>query len=223
VIYQCHPDAQRTSAPFGDCYQAFCLDPLTNARLVENCPELAAEENRYALSEYAAMLYFWRNPKNNPDDWIGFTSHRQMEKVRFVLERAHLEQLNHFDILTWGWLDVGNIRAQAETWHAGITEAATRTLGHFGIGMPREWHSGACGVFANYWAMRMTAFKEYMSWSWPLVSWMLKNPEGLTFLEKHPRHENGVGYLMERLFIVWYGGKRISVFDLVGNTEVRSG
>ena len=124
---------------------------------------MADELNRYALSEYAAMLYFWRHPHCAREDWIGFTSYRQMEKVRFVFEHAHLKQLRYCDILTWRWLDVGNVAAHAEESHPGITAAVLRTLGHFGLRLPCDWHSSQAGVFANYWAVRMDTFNAYMS------------------------------------------------------------
>jgi hypothetical protein len=223
VIYQCHPNDNRFTESFGPLYRTFSLDRLANLNLLMRAPELLTEENRYALSEYAAMLHFWRNPDRRPDNWIGFTSYRQMEKVHFTLQPQHLDGLREYDILTWGWLTVQtrNIGAHAEAYHPGIVATMARLLGHFGLAFPPEWSNCASAVFANYWLMSVRNFNEYMHWSCPLIQWMLANPEGDPFLTQKRQHENGIGYIMERLFIVWYNAHRKSVFDLVNQIPVK--
>src|SRR5947209_19783424 len=104
MIHQCYFAAtQRGELLDSPVYQGFGLEPEVNPQLIRNCPELEDAKTRQALVEYAAMLHLWRNPQEDPDAWIGFTSYRQRDKSPVIFtSRQQVEQaLAGADVLGW--------------------------------------------------------------------------------------------------------------------------
>src|SRR5437588_820896 len=107
MIYQCYfAPTQREKLFASPVYRGLGLEPDVNPELTRNCPELEGAKNRTALVEYGAMLHLWRNPPEDRDPWIGFTSYRQVDKFPqspvFASAQQISELLNGTDVVGWG-------------------------------------------------------------------------------------------------------------------------
>lgn len=211
MIHQCYFEpSQRPHLFTSPLYRGFGLYTAVNPDLARNCPELADPKNQQALSEYAALLHLWRNPDLDDDPWIGFSSYRQLDKFPTILEdRQALEGcLARCDVVGWGFyafFDASSGRPislaeQGERFHPGITSALWRLLLWRDEALPANYLLENSGLFCNYWVMSKSNFDEYMRWSWPLVQGFLEHPD--SFSQSHAR---ALAYLVERLFICWYG------------------
>jgi tetratricopeptide (TPR) repeat protein len=211
MIYQCYFEAsQRTSLFDSPLYRGLGLSRVVNPDITRNCPELEDPASQTLLSEYAAMLHLWRNPAPDGDPWVGFTSYAQLKKSPVILtDRAALEaDLAQYDVVGWGFCDCVDtlsgrpvsVAAQAEACHPGITAALCRLLGEAGEAVPLAYLAGTSGLYCNYWAMPWANFEEFMAWSWPLVRRCLERRDAYT-----RSHARSLGFLIERLFICWYG------------------
>lgn len=218
MIYQCYFAPEQTSGLFrSDAYRGFGLEPGVNPSLVDRCPELESAATRLALTEYAAFLDVWRHLPFDDDDWIGFTSHRQLEKTDFVFgSRAEVGRLlSGHDFLAWHWWRVDHVRlgaltgaaAQGEISHPLLHSFTVDVLGRFGVDLPDAYFRAPEVPFANYWVLDKRRFDAYMEWSWPLVRCALEIEHPY---KSNPRSWNArddkrkaVGYFMERLFVIW--------------------
>jgi hypothetical protein len=216
MIYQCYfKEEQRAILFEQEPYQEFGLEPVVNPLLLEACPELSDPTTRIALCEYAAFLYLWRRLENERDDWIGFTSYRQLDKSHVVFgskaDVAH--QLAEVDLLAWHGCAVGNVRsrrlrgtaAQSELGH-GLHKFTLDMLRPFGIKLPKAYQTAPVAPYASYWILRKAHFAQFMEFSWPIVQAALA--------ARHPYKDvpsrgywddqrKRVGYFAERLFIIW--------------------
>jgi hypothetical protein len=215
VIYQCYFRAEHAPRLFsGEPYVGFGLEPDLNPHLLENCPELADPATRLALSEYAAFLNLWRRLSIDDDDWIGFTSYRQLDKSDLVFEsKRQVERLlKRYDVLAWHvWL-VGHLAfkgltgpaAQAEHAHPDIHWFIRDLFAHVETPIPDGYFTADAVPYANYWVMSKARFRSFMEWSWPLVQHALalnhpyKRPG-----RPHADSGRAVGYVAERLFVIW--------------------
>jgi hypothetical protein len=167
-------------------------------------------------SEYCGMIYAWYDT-NNINDWIGFTSCRQINKGFYKtvdLNNAEISDvLQNYDIITWGWLcnndkrfasskAITSLFDQAEFFHRGIMTLMNVALIHFNEKLLLDlFMNNSCGIFCNYWLMSKNNFNEFMSWSFPIVQWMVNNPK---LYDTNGGHYNIVGFIIERMFIYWY-------------------
>jgi hypothetical protein len=228
MIYQCYYAPDQKLALFRNpVYCGFGLEPEVNPQIAENCPELEDPAVRLALTEYGAFLHLWRNPPRDGDQWIGFTSYRQTAKTPFeFLSKWQVRRaLWRTDIVGWGFQRVTRLQkdgwrgaaAQAEQAHPGIMEFLKRLSAVFDFELPSGFFTEREVLFANYWVLQKSLFVEYMEWSWPKVEWCLRQRRTDPFLEKEIVADasaaavNGskvkgkaVGYVAERLFIIWY-------------------
>ncbi len=213
MIYQCYfAEGQQARLFDSPLYRGFGLEPSLNPELTRNCPELLTQQSRTALTEYAAMLHLWRNPRDT-DSWIGFTSYRQLDKFpsRFVQDDLGkiLQLLHSHDILGWGFYRLrnattgqpGSVAEISETCHPGITSFLIQLLDRFEIELPAAYFTEDVGLFANYWIASKGTFGRFMEWSYPLVAWCIEHRQTDDFLGRTPK---SIGYTAERLFIVWY-------------------
>lgn len=82
---------------------------------------------------------------------------------------------------------------------------------------PSSFFTDRYVLYANYWVMQKALFERYMEWSWPKVEWCLHHRNTNPFLgnpcpaDFQAAALNGsdvrgksAGYVMERLFIIWY-------------------
>ena len=217
MIYQCYFRADQERRLFRhEPYEAFGLEPEVNPQILEHCPELADSATRLALCEYAAFLSLWRRPASDADDWIGFTSYRQLDKSHVVFDSkaqvaAHLRR---YDLVAWHVWSVGRLRfagltgpaAQAEAAHPRLHQFTHDVLATFGEQIPAKYSTIDKVPYANYWAMSQDRFRAFMEWSWPLVQYALAidhpykhTPPRLAAEDKR----KAVGYFVERLFIIW--------------------
>lgn len=218
MIYQCYYAPEQASRVFPhEPYRGFGLEPVVNPSLVERCPELASAATRLALTEYAALLHVWRHLPFDDDDWVGFTSYRQLDKTDFVFDsKAEVERLlAGFDFLAWHWWRVGHVRwgeltgaaAQGERSHPLLHRFTLDVLGRFGVTLPEAYLRAPEAPFANYWVMGKRRFAAYMEWSWPLVrcALELEHPYKSYARSWNVRDDKrkAVGYFMERLFVIW--------------------
>ena len=233
MIYQCYAREEDKKSLFNEGpYVGFGLEPEVNKKLFEDYPELEDPQTRLGLTEYACFLWHWRN-QENPDDWFGTTSFKQLEKG-FVAKFESSAEVKHFiqkhQIVGWGnykllgVLDADkgkaggfpiSLSAQAEACHPGINEFISTVFEQFDHVVPEAWASSDSGFFANYWAMSNKLFNEYMEFSWPMVKWSLENVQEFNFFKEQPvfstiTNAKATGYFMERLFILWYLRKKIS-------------
>ena len=105
MIYQCYfQKAQKPTLFSYEPYKGFGLEVSVNKKLFLNCPELSEHTARTQLTEYSAFLWHWRNDYLNPDDWIGFTSYRQLDKFKHVFETKDqvTELLKENKVVGWG-------------------------------------------------------------------------------------------------------------------------
>ena len=214
MIYQCYFRASQESRLFtGGTYTGFGLEPEVNPHLLDNCPELADPVTRLALSEYAAFLNTWRRPLDG-DDWIGFTSYRQLDKSDVVFEsKSQIERLlARHDLVAWHVWSVGHLRfngltgaaAQAEYSHPDIHWFIRDLFAHFDVPIPDGYFTADAVPYANYWAMSKERFRMFMEWSWPLVQYALElNHPYKRPGRPHADSGRAVGYVAERLFVMW--------------------
>mgnify|MGYP003149490606 CR=1 FL=1 len=214
MIYQCYfKDGQQGDIFKSALYEGFGLEPEVNESITDNCPELEDPRTRMYLTEYAAMLHLWRNPHKIKDDWIGFTSYRQLDKFPTILQPDDLanikESLKEHDILGWGFYKLINrFTNEYETphylsncCHPGIMEYAQVVMDKFDEKIPGEFYTHSVELFANYWIMSVENFNLFMEWSFPKIKWMLDNCDEFAYSKAHPK---AIGYVMERLHIFWY-------------------
>jgi hypothetical protein len=222
LIYQCYFRSDQRSRLFRtECYEGFGLEPDVNDRLTLNCPELASSETRLALTEYACLLWFWRNRDEIGDDWFGTTSYRQLEKVPFIASgQDELYSLCDKDAVnTWGYVilrDSKNyplpISLQTEMHHPGMTSYLTHIFQKFNRRFPDAWFNLTEVVFANYWLLSNPLFFDFMEYSWPLVSDALNCQDHFYFRQDMrfgAEKKKAVGYFIERLFILWCIDRRL--------------
>ena len=225
LIHQCFfREDQRTALFAQEPYRGFGLEPSVNAQLTQRCPELGDHVARLALVENAAMLFHWRNPDADADDWIGFTSYRQLAKSPFVFEtRIAVETaLSGADVVSWGVWNVSRVQiewlrggaAQAEISSPGLHKFTRDVLENFSIKIPSAYYAGEQVVFANYWVMTRSAFERYMAWSWPIIEHALQRDHDY----KHAKPisatidaRKAVGYFAERLYAIWVMRERLTV------------
>ena len=217
MIYQCYfkKDHEHSLFPL-EPYKGFGLEPEVNSDITLNCPELESSFIRKQLTEYACLLWNWRNDDGEP--WFGTTSFRQLMKFPFVFHTK--DQINDLvkdhGVVAWGQYQMVDetghpihLEEQTEICHRGLTDYMREAMEACGEIVPKEWSQVSTGFFANYWVMRRDLFESYMNYSWPIVKWALDNIKDSDFIKKqaiygtvHP--DKAVGYLMERLFIMWY-------------------
>lgn len=228
MIYQCYHASEQEKSLFNtSVYCGFGLEPSVNPNLTRNCLELEDPAVRRALTEYGAMLHLWRNPPRDGDDWIGFTSYRQLKKTPLIFRsRGQVARMLWGRKLAgWGAHKVGPCRfagfqgaaAQAERAHPGIMALLARVADLFHFEISDRFSTDRHVLYCNYWVMKKTQFMRYMEWSWPKVKWCLAHQQNDPFLSQRVpgdaevAAQNGsdvtgkaVGYTMERLFILWY-------------------
>lgn len=224
MIYQCYFKREQEASLFTrGPYEPFGLEPDVNPTLLGICPELTAPETRIALCEHAAFLYSWRTLDRDGDDWIGFTSYRQLDKSDVLFEStADVEQrLQGVDMLAWHGCAVGNVRsrrlrgtaAQSELGH-GLHKFTLDMLRPFGVALPREYQTAPIAPYANYWVLRKARFAQFMEWAWPIVEAALaaehpyKDVPSRGYWDDRRKR---VGYFAERLFIIWSMRERLNV------------
>jgi predicted O-linked N-acetylglucosamine transferase (SPINDLY family) len=214
MIYQCyfHPSQQARLFPHPP-YRPFGLEPVVNPTLTRNCPELEQPQHRLHLLEFAAMLHLWRNPPADGDDWIGFTSWRQLDKCPTVFRPGAMESaLERGEVVTWFRLDFPvTLAPQAERWHPGLPNFLTRMFQDLGLGDPEAYSRTQTGIFASYWAVRKADFTAYMEWFYPALAYCLRHLHDDPYLQSKPKASS---YALERLFMAWCWqyGKRIVDF-----------
>jgi len=205
MIYQFYAKPGHRARLFPlDPYVGFGLEPEVNPTIAYRCPELEDERTRWELREYTGMLHLWR-VSHDDDDWIGFTSWRQLDKFPTVFspgDRGRIrELLGQYDILGFAKYRFNcTLAQQAAGWcHFPDFDRCLRAL----VGTPpTQWYSDreSC-LYCNYVIMKKTSFYEYMAWSAPLVLGTLSKPEY--------RGVARTGNMMERLLIIWAYGKRV--------------
>lgn len=210
-----------------DAYKGFGLEPEVNKLLTLNCPELKSKDTRLQLTEYACLLWHWRNPGYDSDSWVGTTSIRQSSKFpfRFKSKQEVRELLKLHPVLAWGQYTLHNqkgerisLQKSTEVCHPGLTEYMAQVLAKFGYKLPSEWETDTTGFFANYWIMTKDLFQDFMSFSWPMVIWSLENISESAFYKNQPEYKTvsnakAVCYFAERLFLVWYLLKGITPYN----------
>ena len=216
MIYQCYFQSDQEPRLFSQGpYRGFGLEPDVNPSLLQTCPELSDSTTRVALCEYAAFLYWSRHLEGDGDDWIGFTSYRQLDKSNVVFESKESveQQLRGVDMLAWHGCSVGNVRsrrlrgtaAQSELGH-GMHKFTLDMLRPFRIKLPKAYQTAAIAPYASYWVLRKKRFAEFMQWSWPIVQAALRCEHKYKDVPSRGYWDDRrkrVGYFAERLFIIW--------------------
>lgn len=229
MIYQCYfNEASKQHLFTEEPYVGFGLEPEVNPEITKNCPELESPFNRLQLTEYASFLWLWRNKVK--DSWIGSTSYRQLDKnphkFRSIQEVDSL--IDQHELVGWGEYTMLNkygapisLRRQAEVCHPGLNEYLEKLVG----GLPDAWVDKCSGIFGNYWIMKNDLFIDYMEYSWPLVSESLANIADSDFYKKQQTYgsvskDKCVGYVMERLFILWYLDRNLTPYNPTANYPI---
>lgn len=192
MIYQLYPNTNYKCNPINKFYSTLCLDCLSS----EYLPELKME--------YSGMLYLWKNQLDN-DDWVGFTSYRQLEKSRFILDDKNsiiLNKLNKFNILCWYCL-YRNLAHQAEKHHSDILYHLQLLLNYFNEEIPEIFFTKTLGCYANFWIMKKQNFIEFMEWSYPKVKKILELAKTNEYFKIY-NHLSNSGFIIERLFVIWH-------------------
>ena len=222
MIYQCYFRLEQRDRLFGrQPYLGFGLEPETNPEITRCCPELEDPEVRKHLCEYAAMLHVWRNGSYASEDWIGFSSYAQAEKTPFEFSsRREVENaLESAQLVGWGWHEVSHHRkgelsgaaAQLEVSHPGGFAYLARALTEFDIPLPQRFQTDRWALFGSYWVLPTRLFEDFMAFSWPVVEWCLRNRREFAYVESDPR---SIGFIVERLFNVWYMQQGLSTLRL---------
>lgn len=218
MIYQCFFRNEHRARLFdAEPYASLGLEPDVNERLCEVSPELSDAATRLQLVEYGGFLHLWRRIQDNPHDWIGFTSWRQLDKSPVVFQTiAEVEAaLEGVDYIAWAPWDVGQLQhgwlrglaAHSEISHPHMHSFIVELLRDAGEVLPRAYSHDRIVPYANYWAMSNTLFDDYMRWSWPIVQRALTKQH--IYVNYIPPWDHkgdvrkSIGYVVERLFIVW--------------------
>lgn len=216
MVYQLYAKPRHLARCFArDPYVTFGVETAVNPYLTFRCPELEDAHVRRALLEYTALLNLWRTPVDD-DDWIGFTSYRQLDKVPTVFCREDrpviYRLLGSHDILGWGHYHFGHmtLAAQAESCQPDF-DRFLRTV----VTPEPAWYAvhESC-LYCNYWLTARTTFDRYMDWSWPRLRQLLGEAEGDRATWFGPRGVNGLclfSDIMERLPILWSMAERLRV------------
>ncbi|MEH6552262.1 MAG: hypothetical protein V7744_19970 [Pseudomonadales bacterium] len=233
MIYQCYFQQNQRERLFQqDPYMGFGLEPEVNLTVTMNCPELSGRSGRMAMVEYGCFLHIWRNIDSYNDDWFGFTSYRQLEKTSFMF-RSSAEVsavLDGCDIAGWGWMDLNKTNQisdylastlkgpafQAEYYHPGMMIFLESLFCGQGQRLPQEFYSAEKALYANYWVMRRELFLDFMAWSWPIIKVGLAADHSYKYQVSTDGNntEKAMGYVIERLFIIWYMMRNLDLKDL---------
>ena len=219
MIYQCYPKKEHKKFIFEEePYTAFGLELDVNKQLLLNCPELKDPYVRMQLTEYACFLWHWRNKDRCPNDWIGTTSFRQLDK--FPHKFKSIEEVDSLvsdhGVVGWGEYDLVNkigdpitLEEQTDICHPGLNGYMKDVLNLHGHSLPTEWGTTTSAFFANYWVMTRELFEDFMEFSWPMVKWSLENVKDSDYYNTQIEYgtvsnAKATGYFMERLFLIWY-------------------
>ena len=150
---------------------------------------------------------------------MGFTSYRQLDKSPFILNESNINStislLNKYDILCFLYLQFNKtISEQAEIHHRNINKHIKILFDNiFKENIDSSFYSDNCGCFANYWIMSKDNFNHFMEWSYPKVLTILdlSKTEPYFALGKHLSNS---GFIIERLFIIWYMIYHKAIFSL---------
>jgi hypothetical protein len=206
MIYQLYPNAKTNSIPYSKYYSTICLDCLDSTCF----PQLKME--------YSAMIHLWKNQLDN-DEWIGFTSYRQKNKSSFILSENNyintISLLNDYDILCFLFLNFSiSLSEQAEHHHKQINKNLEILFNrYYKETIPNSFFVENCGCFANYWIMSKQNFNEFMNWSYPKVKTIIDLSKTNRYF-KINKHQSNSGYIIERLFIIWYMQFQKNIFPL---------
>jgi len=216
MIYQCYFKKEQEKFLFdSDVYKGFGLEPEVNSSITNNVNELKDPDVRLSLTEYGAFLHIYKNDvwKYDSDDWIGFTSYRQLDKTPIIFKNKELfTNLLNFTsngICGWGYYRTNsNASIQAELCHPGINKFIKDILSEFNLEIPKRFYQDKYLLFANYWAMKKEYFLDFMSWSWPIIQYAITQSSHPYASMKSPisnvNTKKWLGYFMERLFLIWY-------------------
>lgn len=219
MIYQCYFSKGQEPMLFtSDVYAKFGLEPQVNENIAKNTPELEDPSTRLSLTEYGAFLHIYKNDvwKFDSDDWIGFTSYRQLDKTPVMFKNKdlfrHLLNSTCDGFCGWGYYKtVSNAATQAEICHPGINQFIKDIFANFNLQIPRRFYEDKYLLFANYWAMRKEFFLDFMAWSWPIVEYAMTQKSHPYVSTPSPvgnvDTRKWLGYFMERLFLIWYMGR----------------
>jgi len=214
VIYQCYHLNDQLKRCFENksIYKPFGLEPEVNSNLFLNCPELKDSKVRLHLADFAAMLSLWRNPPQ--DNWIGFTSWRQTDKSNVIFKsNDEIEKLLETnDVLAWKKYTFDRtLASQAELRHPGITSFMVKMMMDLKEDIPPSYFELKTGFFADYWLMKKETFNSFMNWLFPFMEY------GISLINKDPYLLSlpfkGFGYVLERLFVIWYLKNGIEIYD----------
>lgn len=232
MIYQCFYREQQRPRLFNtECYQGFGLEPKLNPTLFSNCPELEIQANRKTLNEYACFLWFFRN-QSSLDSHFGTTSFRQLSKSKSVFKDINKlkDNCGTSNIVTWNLsknLDSSGypipVSLATEVFHPYLNSYISFVFDRFGYEIPEKWYSQSECIYANYWYVSKSLFIDFMEYSFPIINFCLD-----TFKEcDHPYFSSQreldqkpnpfsrrIGFLAERLFIIWYFSKNLKVVNL---------
>jgi hypothetical protein len=221
MIYQCYFKKDQEPSLFKtDLYKPIGLEPEVNPDIAKNCLELEDPKLRLNLVEYGAFLHIYKNNvyTYDTDWWIGFTSHRQLDKVPIMFSnKAKFEELLikvAKGFCGWGYYRTNsNLSNQSEICHPGINSFIKDVFAYFSIDIPERFYTDKFILFANYWAMTKELFDDFMVFSWPIIKYAMT-------LTDHPYTKTSspiptvstdkwLGYFMERVFILWYMRRNI--------------
>jgi hypothetical protein len=214
MIYQAFYHPEQEEFLFDNRYYTpVCLQPEQLSTPpsfdIRNTPPLGESGIRQQLCEFAAMLAVWRQ-RPHPDEWVGFTSWRQLQKgFAFVFGPEDLRRTLNGETIIWGLRTLNEtLHQHAERCHPGMTGALSILLRDVHQErLPETYFTECQGPFCNYWAMTWQDFDRYMRWTWPLIEtamdrWGLDQPFNL-----YPRagtQDRSLAFLHERLFVVWW-------------------
>jgi hypothetical protein len=216
MIYQCYFKKEQESNLFiTDIYYPFGLEPQVNPSITLNCPELEDPATRLSLTEYGAFLNIYRNDvfKKDSDQWIGFTSYRQLDKTPIIFKNKNKFEELLFTICNgfagWGYYHTfSNASHQAEVCHPGINNFINYVFKQLNIKIPERFYKDTFLLFANYWVMTKHMFIDFMEFSWPIIQFASQQKNHPYVSEKSPIEtvdtRKWLGYFMERLFLIWY-------------------
>jgi predicted O-linked N-acetylglucosamine transferase (SPINDLY family) len=216
MIYQCYYQASQQVRLFTlSPYRPLGLEPAVNPDITRHCPELEQPEHRSQLLESAGLLHQWRNPTADRDDWIGFSTWRQLDLCPTVFTPGAMEAvLGRGDVVTWFRVDFPvTVAAQAEKWHPGLVGLLGRMFDDLHLGDPGIYARTQSGMFGCYWALRKPDFAAYMQWFFPAIAYCLRHLHDDPYLASHP---SASSFALERLFMVWCWQNNKRVVDLTG-------
>jgi len=188
------------------------------------CPEQLLSEFQIQSGHFAAMQHFWKNPREDHHDWIGFTSTENQDGSEIGCYAASdIELLLEKNNILSGSTFCSNqgVATQTEKDYAGITSLMLGMFADLNDKIPGIYFDLNIGFTTETLLMKKSLFNQFMDWLTPFLHYSSKKLKSHEFLLNHPG--KGLEVVFDRLFMIWCLKHHWTVYDLKTNKSYLDG